>query len=83
MSARKKGDAVVTVTDTGKGIPEDIREKIFDPFFTTKPAGEGSGLGLHIVKKIIDKHNGKIRVESGPGRTAFSFFIPVSPNVHN
>ncbi|MDM8550651.1 ATP-binding protein [Desulfobacterales bacterium HSG2] len=78
---QKKGDAVVTVTDTGKGIPEDIREKIFDPFFTTKPAGEGSGLGLHIVKKIIDKHNGKIRVESEPGRTAFSFFIPVSPNV--
>ncbi|MCP4105992.1 MAG: HAMP domain-containing protein [Desulfobacteraceae bacterium] len=74
---QKEGYAVVTFVDTGKGIPEEIRDKIFDPFFTTKSAGEGSGLGLHIVKKIIDKHNGEIRVESESGKTVFSFFIPV------
>lgn len=64
-------------TDSGKGIPDDIKEKIFDPFFTTKPAGEGSGLGLDIVKKIIKKHEGVIDVDSEPGRTTFSIGIPV------
>jgi len=48
----------ITMTDTGKGIPLEIQQKIFEPFFTTKPLGEGSGLGLHIVKQIIDKHQG-------------------------
>lgn len=73
--------AVVTVTDSGKGIPDEIKERIFEPFFTTKPAGEGSGLGLDIVKKIIDKHNGRIEVESEPGRTMFSVSLPVSTSI--
>ena len=64
-------------TDSGKGIPEEIKARIFDPFFTTKPAGEGSGLGLDIVKKIIKKHEGTIDVASQPGRTTFSIGIPV------
>jgi signal transduction histidine kinase len=51
---------VVSITDSGKGIPDNIKDKIFEPFFTTKPAGEGSGLGLDIVKKIVEKHAGKI-----------------------
>ena len=54
----------VAIKDKGKGIPEDIKEKIFNPFFTTKIAGEGTGLGLDISKKIIEKHNGKINFES-------------------
>ncbi|MFN8256282.1 MAG: ATP-binding protein [Bacteroidales bacterium] len=54
----------VQITDTGKGIPPEIKDRIFDAFFTTKPTGEGSGLGLYIVKQIIDKHKGKIWVES-------------------
>jgi PAS domain S-box-containing protein len=68
---------VVQVTDSGGGIPPEIQDKIFEPFFTTKPTGEGSGLGLGIVKKIVDKHQGKIEVESQPGRTTFSVWLPI------
>ncbi|GEM_PF-456073 len=67
----------VKVTDSGTGIPLDIKNKIFQPFFTTKPPGEGSGLGLDIVKKIIDKHDGKIEVESVPGKTTFTVLLPI------
>ncbi|NEP42276.1 MAG: response regulator [Okeania sp. SIO2H7] len=68
----------VTVTDSGPGIAPEIREKIFDPFFTTKPPGEGSGLGLDIVRKIINKHEGKINVESRPGKTKFTICLPIN-----
>lgn len=67
---------IVTITDSGSGIPPDIQERIFEPFFTTKSAGEGSGLGLDISKKIIDKHHGRIDVQSEPGRTTFRVFLP-------
>jgi predicted ATPase/signal transduction histidine kinase len=70
-------DVKISITDTGCGIPADIKDKIFQPFFTTKPPGEGSGLGLDIVKKIIDKHSGKITVDSQPGQTTFNIFIPL------
>ena len=69
--------AEVRIIDSGSGIPENIKDKIFEPFFTTKPQGEGSGLGLDIVKKIIDKHNGQIEVESEPGRTCFIVRLPI------
>jgi len=71
------GDAVVSIGDSGGGIAEAIRDKIFDPFFTTKPAGEGSGLGLDIVRKIVDKHKGRIEIqtEMGVGST-FSVHLP-------
>ena len=68
----------VKVTDSGKGIPPEIMPKIFQPFFTTKPPGEGSGLGLDIIKKIIEKHQGKIEVESVPGQTTFTVFLPAN-----
>jgi PAS domain S-box-containing protein len=74
---KAENQVLISVTDTGTGIPEEIKQKIFEPFFTTKSPGEGSGLGLDIVKKIIDKHEGKIDVESTPGKTTFTVFLPV------
>lgn len=71
--------AKISITDSGKGIPAEIKSKIFQPFFTTKPPGEGSGLGLDIVKKIIEKHSGRIEVESQPGKTTFTVFLPIHP----
>ena len=69
---------VVKVTDSGCGIPEDIRDKIFAPLFTTKPSGLGSGLGLDIVKRIIERHNGDITVESEVGvGTTFTVTLPI------
>ena len=74
---REDNAAVVSVGDSGCGIPEEIRSKIFDVFFTTKPAGVGSGLGLDIVKKIIAKHHGRIDVQSEVGvGTTFSVYLP-------
>jgi signal transduction histidine kinase len=78
ISSRKQnGQVIISISDIGKGIPNEIKEKIFDPFFTTKPVGEGSGLGLDIVKKIIDKHRGSINVESQPGKTTFCVMLPI------
>jgi signal transduction histidine kinase len=69
---------VVTIEDTGHGIPETILPKIFDPFFTTRPPGEGSGLGLSVVHQIIThRHKGTIEVRSRPGETAFQVRLPL------
>jgi signal transduction histidine kinase len=69
--------AKISIIDSGRGIPEEIQSKIFEPFFTTKPPGEGSGLGLDIVKKIIEKHQGQIEVKSIPGQTTFTIYLPM------
>jgi signal transduction histidine kinase len=74
---RDEDHAVVSIRDSGVGIPEDIRGKIFDVFFTTKAAGVGSGLGLDIVKKIINKHQGRIDLQSQVGAgTCISIYLP-------
>ena len=72
----KPKSVIVCIIDSGTGIPEDVAQHIFTPFFTTKSSGEGSGLGLDLVKKIIDKHGGWISFASEPGNTAFSVEIP-------
>ena len=75
--SQQDNQVVVQVTDSGSGIEPEIQKRIFEPFFTTKQMGEGSGLGLEIVKKIIDKHSGRIEVESEPGRTTFKVWLPI------
>ncbi|MGH7389278.1 MAG: ATP-binding protein [Candidatus Rokuibacteriota bacterium] len=75
----ENGWAVLTVTDSGRGIPADVIGRIFDPFFTTKPVGEGTGLGLSISYEIVKKHGGEITAVSPPGGGAtFTVRLPVS-----
>lgn len=74
---QQDNQAVVSITDSGEGIAEEIKDRIFEPFFTTKPPGEGSGLGLDIVKKIIERHEGHISVESQPAQTTFTICLPM------
>ncbi len=78
--AKQDTRILIGITDSGNGIAPEIKQKIFEPFFTTKPAGEGSGLGLDIVKKIIDKHQGTIDVESEIGKTTFTVSLPINLN---
>lgn len=77
---KAQNEAVIEITDTGSGILDEIKDRLFDPFYTTKEEGKGTGLGLSIAYGIIQKHNGKIVVESVAGSGA-SFFIhlPLGP----
>jgi signal transduction histidine kinase len=71
---------VVEISDTGKGIPQDVLPKIFEPFFTTKPVNEGTGLGLSIAHMIIDRLSGTIDVESRENKGT-TFFIKLQPKI--
>jgi signal transduction histidine kinase len=66
----------VRIIDNGPGIPQEIISRIFDPFFTTKKVGEGTGIGLDIVMRIVKRHGAEIKVRSMPGRTEFNVCIP-------
>jgi signal transduction histidine kinase len=73
-----EGDGVrVSISDTGPGIPAEIRDRLFEPFYTTKPPGKGTGLGLHISHNVVIRHGGRIDVESGPDGTRFIVVLPV------
>jgi signal transduction histidine kinase len=74
------GDALkLTISDTGRGIPQELRERIFDPFFTTKEGANGVGLGLSISHSIVEAHHGRILVESAPGKGAtFTVLLPAA-----
>ena len=79
LSTRSLNDSVeVKVSDDGMGIPQKYLNKIFDPFFTTKKPGEGTGLGLNIVSRIVNKYEGTIDVESREGMgTTFTVKFPI------
>jgi len=79
LTTKNKGDRlVVTITDSGSGISAEMRSRIFEPFFTTKPVGKGTGLGLDMVRRIVEnRHHGSISLDSNPGRTSFSVCLPL------
>ena len=69
---------VVEIGDNGPGIPTDVQPHIFEPFFTTKGVGEGTGLGLDTVQRIVKKHRGSIQIDSQPGDTRFQVLLPLA-----
>jgi signal transduction histidine kinase len=75
---REDDCVVVEIGDNGPGISPEVEPHIFEPFFTTKAVGEGTGLGLDMVQRIIRKHRGSIQVESVPGDTRFLVRLPMS-----
>ncbi len=78
-TAHARTAVLVTITDNGIGIPEELQSRIFEPFFTTKSVGEGTGLGLDIVHRIVTRqHQGYIDVDSRPGCTRFTVSLPVA-----
>ncbi len=79
VRARREGDWLsVEVRDDGPGIPPEVQSRIWEPFFTTKPVGEGTGLGLDVVQRIVvRRHGGTIAVESVPGDTCFTVRLPL------
>jgi signal transduction histidine kinase len=77
-AARELQHVVVRVVDNGPGIPAEIKNHMFEPFFTTKPVGQGTGLGLDIVRRLINHNDAEIAVETQPGRTEFRVSLPVA-----
>jgi signal transduction histidine kinase len=79
-TARHQELVLVAIADNGPGIPMEIQSRIFEPFFTTKHGSEGTGLGLDIVRRIIEKrHQGSISFDSRPGKTCFQIHLPIKP----
>jgi two-component system, NtrC family, sensor kinase len=81
LTTRAEGDwARIEIADTGSGMSEEVKRRIFEPFFTTKPVGQGTGLGLSLSFSIVQKHGGRIEVDSEPGvGTRFTVWIPLHP----
>ncbi len=77
-TSRELDRVLVEIIDNGPGIPPEIEERIFEPFFTTKGVGEGTGLGLDTVYRIVRSHHGQVKVDSRPGRTNFQVWLPVA-----
>lgn len=80
LVGREGSRVAVRIVDNGGGIPAKLREQVFDPFFTTKPVGQGTGLGLDIVRRLVRHNDGDISVESRPGRTEFRVGLPIAEN---
>ena len=78
-TCQKNAGLIVEIEDNGPGIPTELKNRILEPFFTTKPMGKGSGLGLDVVRRIVqNRHQGALLVESHPGRTCFSVHLPLA-----
>src|SRR5258708_32356333 len=72
------GCVVIEIGDNGPGISPEVEAHIFEPFFTTKGVGQGTGLGLDTVQRIVKKHRGNIQVDSKPGGTRFQVWLPLA-----
>jgi signal transduction histidine kinase len=77
-TARELDRVLVEIGDNGPGIPPDVLPHIFEPFFTTKGVGEGTGLGLDTVCRIVRNHHGEISVSSHPADTRFQVYLPIT-----
>jgi signal transduction histidine kinase len=75
---RDDNSVVVEIIDNGPGISPEVQAHMFDPFFTTKGVGQGTGLGLDTVQRIVKKHRGNIQVSSKPGETRFQVWLPLA-----
>jgi len=79
VTATRDGTRVIVrVIDNGPGIPDSVRSHLFEPFFTTKPVGQGTGLGLDIVRRLVTHNDADIDVETRPGRTEFRVSLPLA-----
>ena len=76
-AVRENEYVLVEIADNGPGIPSEVQSRIFEPFFTTKEVGEGTGLGLDVVHRIVQKMRGLVTVKSVPGDTRFQVRIPM------
>jgi signal transduction histidine kinase len=79
---REDDCVVVEIRDNGPGISPEVQSRMFEPFFTTKDVGEGTGLGLDTVQRIVKKHRGNVQVQSRPGDTRFQVWLPLAPNLN-
>jgi signal transduction histidine kinase len=79
VRTEQEGDEIlITVEDSGRGIPREVLPRIFEPFYTTKDVGKGTGLGLSISHKVVEEHGGRIAVESSPGKgSKFTIYLPI------
>jgi len=79
VSASEERDKlVVRIRDDGPGVPKEIQARIFEPFFTTKGVGKGTGLGLDVVRRLVQRQEGSVDLESVPGHTEFQVRLPVA-----
>jgi signal transduction histidine kinase len=78
QTVKQPGGVCVSVIDNGSGIAPEVLTHMFEPFYTTKPAGEGSGLGLDIARRIVQEHGGRLEAHSVPGRTEFTVWLPAA-----
>lgn len=84
VATRRSDEAfVLTVSDSGPGVPARLHNRVFEPFFTTKPVGSGTGLGLSIVHQIVQAHGGRVHVDGAPGGGArFVVSLPLDADLH-
>jgi signal transduction histidine kinase len=78
MAESGPGAVTIRFIDDGPGVPDELKDRIFEPFFTTRPVGQGPGLGLDVVRRLLRAHGGDVELDSRPGRTEFRVTLPAA-----